>query len=594
MNQPISAPFEKKPTVKWHVLKRLFPYLFTHKITLLSALLIVMSSSLLSLAGPKLSGKAIAAIENAGGPVDFQKVFLCCGLMVICYVTSSLLSYLLSFVMLRLSKSIAFRMRKQLFEHLLTLPIGFFDSTQTGDIVSRLSYDVDTVNASLSTDLLQICTSAITILGSFVMMCFVSPALIGIFAVTLPISIWFIRYRTGKVRPLFRLRSAKLGELNGYAEEMLSGQKTIKAYNREKVIIGRFDSKNKEAVDAFYNAEYQGSVIGPSVNFINNLSMSLVSLFGALLYLNHRITLAGISEFILYSRRFSGPIGELANIISDLQSASSAAERIFRVLDEPSERPDPADAFEIRPETVRGEVCFENVSFGYTEGHPVLQHFDLSVSPGQTIAIVGPTGAGKTTIVNLLMRFYDPDSGVIRLDGHDIAHLTRDSLRRCFTMVLQETWLMNETVRDNIAFGSDDVPDEEIRQIASISGIAPYIETLPDGFETVLSDDGVNLSKGQKQLLTISRAMLSRAPVLILDEATSNVDSRTEKEIQAAMSRLITGRTAFVIAHRLSTVQNADLILVIRDGKIVERGTHTELMKQNGVYREQYLCQFES
>ncbi len=583
-----------KPTIKWGVLKRLVPYLLEHKLTLLLAFCIMAVSSGLALAGPKLSGKAIAAIEAGAGKVDFRQVFLFCGLMVVFYITSSLLSYLLSVIMLKLSKKIALRMRQQIFDHLLSLPVGYFDRNQTGDIVSRISYDVDTVNASLSSDLLMICTSAITIIGSFAMMCSISPILILIFVVTLPLSVWFTKYRAQKVRPLFRKRSAKLGELNGYAEEMLSGQKSIRAYNREAVIIGRFDNKNQEAVDAFYNAEYQGSVIGPSVNFINNLSMSLVSMFGALLYLNGGISLAGISEFILYSRRFSGPVGEIANIFSDLQSASSAAERIFRVLDEHPEPEDKISAVELDTNAVRGEVEFENVAFGYTEDRIVLHDFSLKVKPGSTVAIVGPTGAGKTTVVNLLMRFYDPQSGTIRIDGHKTEDITRASLRKCFTMVLQDTWLFNGTVKENIAFGADNATDEEIRRAAETAGIASYIETLPDGYDTVLSDDGVNISKGQKQLLTISRAMLSKAPILILDEATSNVDSRTEQAIQAAMNRLMVGRTSFVIAHRLSTIQNADLILVIRDGNIVEQGTHEELLAQNGVYHGLYHSQFES
>ena len=594
MNRMPVTEGETRPAIKWGVLKRLVPYLLVHRFSLLLAFITMAASSGLALAGPKLSGKAIAAIESGEGLVNFRQVFLFCGLVICCYLASSLLSYLLHVIMLRLSKNIAFRMRQQVYDHLLSLPVGYFDRNQTGDIVSRISYDIDTVNASLSSDILMICTSAITILGSFAMMCAISPVLILIFVITLPLSVWFTKYRAQKVRPLFRKRSAKLGELNGYAEEMLSGQKTIRAYNREKIIIGRFDGKNREAVDAFYNAEYQGSVIGPSVNFINNLSMSLVSMFGALLYLNGGITLAGISEFILYSRRFSGPVGEIANIFSDLQSASSAAERIFRVLDEEAEPADKEDAIVLSPAAIRGEVTFENVIFGYTDDKVILRDFNLKVKPGSTVAIVGPTGAGKTTIVNLLMRFYDPQSGTIRIDGHETTAITRSSLRKCFTMVLQDTWLFNGTIRDNIAFGADDPSEEDICRAAETAGIASYIESLPNGYDTVLSDDGVNISKGQKQLLTISRAMLSSAPILILDEATSNVDSRTEQAIQEAMNRLMVGRTSFVIAHRLSTIQNADRILVIRDGNILEQGTHDELMSQNGIYYELYHSQFQA
>ena len=581
-----------KPTIKWGVLKKLLPYLFEHKGQLLLAFLLVTVSSGLSLAGPKLSGEAIKAIEAGAGNVNLSRVLLFCSLMAIFYLISSILSYFLSILMINLSKKISFRMREQVFNHLLHLPVGFFDKNQTGDIVSRLSYDIDTVNASLSSDLLQIVTSAITIVGSFVMMCIISPPLISIFVLTVPVSIWFIKYRSQKVRPLFRKRSAKLGELNGYAEEMLSGQKTIKAYNKEKVIIGRFNAKNDEAAQAFYDAEYQGSVIGPAVNFINNLSMSLVSMLGAILFLFKGISLSGISEFILYSRRFSGPIGEIANIIADLQSATSAAERIFRILDESPEKEDSDSATSI--ENVKGNVSFENVTFGYDETKTVLESFSLDVKAGSTVAIVGPTGAGKTTIVNLLMRFYDPQSGDIKLDGQSIYNITRDSMRLSFTMVLQDTWLFNGTIRENIAFGNKLATDEDIENAAKTAGIHNYIMSLKDGYYTVLSDDGVNVSKGQKQLLTISRALLSNAPILILDEATSNVDSRTEQTIQRAMLSLMEGRTSFVIAHRLSTIKNADVILVIKDGKIVENGNHDELISQNGVYSSLYYSQFES
>lgn len=583
---------EFKPKIKWEVLKRLLPYLLEHKVMLTIALLLVITSSGLALAGPKLSGEAIKAIEGGQGNVNFDRVFLFCGLMAVFYIISSVLSYFLSILMIKLSKKISFRMRRQVFDHLLKLPIGFFDKNQTGDIISRLSYDIDTINASLSNDLLQIFTSAITIVGSFVMMFIISPPLIAIFVFTVPISIWFIKYRSQKVRPLFRKRSAKLGELNGYAEEMLSGQKTIKAYNREAIIIERFNSKNDEAVEAFYNAEYQGSVIGPAVNFINNLSMSLVSMLGAVLYLYNGISLSGISEFILYSRRFSGPIGEIANIIADLQSATSAAERIFRILDESPEKEDAADAEIISD--VKGNVSFENVSFGYDESKTVLESFSLDVTSGSTVAIVGPTGAGKTTIVNLLMRFYDANSGDIKLDGKSIYSLTRDSLRLSFTMVLQDTWLFNGTIRDNIAFGNSTATDEDIIKAAKTAGIHDYIMSLQEGYDTILTDDGVNISKGQKQLLTISRALLTNAPILILDEATSNVDSRTEQTIQKAMLSLMKGRTSFVIAHRLSTIQNADVILVIKDGMIVESGNHNELLNKNGVYYSLYNSQFEN
>ncbi|MBE6582985.1 MAG: ABC transporter ATP-binding protein [Ruminococcaceae bacterium] len=555
-------------------------------------MILVAVSSALSLAGPMLSGEAIKEIAHGKGRIDMDTVILFCSLMAIFYIISSILSYINSIIMIRLSKRISFNMRKQVFSHLLSLPISYFDKNQTGDIVSRLSYDIDTINTSLSTDFLAIITSAITIIGSFVMMIVVSPPLILVFAITLPISIWFIKYRSQKVRPLFRRRSAKLGELNGYAEEMLSGQKTIKAYNREETIIKRFDSRNDEAVTTFYEAEYQGSVIGPGVNFISNLSMALVSMFGTILLIFGGITIDGISKFIQYSRRFSGPVGEFANIIADLQSATSAAERIFRVLDEAPEKIDAPDSVTVSE--TKGGITFKDIEFGYEEGKTVISNFSLDVKPGSTVAIVGPTGAGKTTIANLLMRFYDPQSGDILLDGKSIYEITRDSLRRSFTMVLQDTWLFEGTIRDNIAFGNENVTDDDIVRAAKTAGIHDYVMSLKDGYNTVLSDDGVNISKGQKQLLNISRALLSDAPILILDEATSNVDSRTEQMIQKAMLSLMVGRTSFVIAHRLSTIKNADIILVIRNGQIAESGKHDELLEKNGVYASLYNSQFQN
>jgi len=583
---------QTKPTIKWGVLRKLLPYLWEQKALLIPSMILVAVSSALSLAGPMLSGEAIKEIAHGKGRIDMDTVILFCSLMAIFYIISSILSYINSIIMIRLSKRISFNMRKQVFSHLLSLPISYFDKNQTGDIVSRLSYDIDTINTSLSTDFLAIITSAITIIGSFVMMIVVSPPLILVFAITLPISIWFIKYRSQKVRPLFRRRSAKLGELNGYAEEMLSGQKTIKAYNREETIIKRFDSRNDEAVTTFYEAEYQGSVIGPGVNFISNLSMALVSMFGTILLIFGGITIDGISKFIQYSRRFSGPVGEFANIIADLQSATSAAERIFRVLDEAPEKIDAPDSVTVSE--TKGGITFKDIEFGYEEGKTVISNFSLDVKPGSTVAIVGPTGAGKTTIANLLMRFYDPQSGDILLDGKSIYEITRDSLRRSFTMVLQDTWLFEGTIRDNIAFGNENVTDDDIVRAAKTAGIHDYVMSLKDGYNTVLSDDGVNISKGQKQLLNISRALLSDAPILILDEATSNVDSRTEQMIQKAMLSLMVGRTSFVIAHRLSTIKNADIILVIRNGQIAESGKHDELLEKNGVYASLYNSQFQN
>lgn len=482
-------------------------------------------------------------------------------------------------------------MRRQVFEHLIDLPVDYFDKNPIGDLISRLTYDIDTINASLSNDLLQICAGTITVVGCTIQMVRIAPILMLVFLVTIPCLIIFTIIRVKKVRPLFRRRSAKLGELNGYAEEMLSGQKTIRAYGKEEVMIERFETHNVEAVDAFYKADYQGSIVGPSVNFINNISMSLISLFGALLYLRGSLSLGNLSAFILYSRRFYGPINETANIISEIQSATSAAERVFHLLDEKVEEKQKENDLSL--EQVEGNVELTNVSFGYTEEKEVLHDINLVIPKGSTVAIVGPTGGGKTTLISLLMRFYDPKTGEIRIDGHNTYHRNMDDVRRSFAMVLQDTWLFGGTIRENLLYGNPKADEQALQNAVKAVHLEDYIESLPDGYDTILNENGGNISKGQKQLITIARAMLVEAPMLILDEATSNVDSRTELKLQEAMNAITQNKTCVIVAHRLSTVQNADKILVIRNGCIVEAGNHQELLLRKGFYAELYNSQFE-
>lgn len=582
------------------VMLRLGGYIMKHWPLFLLAVALTLVSNQLSLLGPKYSGDAIDAISAEGG-VDFQAVWDNVVKMLLCYVASAVLSYLLAVLMIHLSQKIVYTMRRQLFEKLTTLPVGYFDTHATGDIISRISYDIDTVNSSLSQDLVQVMTSIYTVIGSLVFMWQISKPLIAVFAVTVPVSILFTRYRSKRVRPLFHKRSRKLGELNGYAEEMLSGCGTIRAYNREEEIGARFDRRNADAMDAYYDAEYCGALLGPSVNFINNLSISLVMIFGGILYMYSQngtaavgtlffITLGGVAQFVQYSRKFAGPINEFANILNEFQSAFAAADRVFRIIDEEPERADSEGAVTLSE--VSGRVALEHVTFGYTPEKRILDDISVLAEPGRTIAIVGPTGAGKTTIINLLMRFYDANSGSIYVDGCEIGEIKRDSLRRAYTMVLQDTWLFHGTILENIVYGKENASMEEVRAAARAARIDSYIEHLPDGYDTVLSDDGINISKGQKQLITIARAMLSESTMLILDEATSNVDSRTEIKIQEAMSELMRGRTCFVIAHRLSTIQNADLILVLQNGRITESGNHEQLMQAGGFYSTLYRSQF--
>ena len=577
---------------KTYLIGRLWHYLSRHKLLIVFALLCMFTSNILALFGPKLSGNAIDAMGIGAGDVDFPKVFYYVGLMLVFYIVSGVLSYILSLLMIRLSRHVIYEMRKDVFNKLSILPVGFFDRYQTGDIISVISYDIDTVNQSFSNDLLQVLQSIVIVVFSLVMMLSIAPVLVLVFAVTIPLSIVFTKFITTRVRPLFRNRSKKLGELNGFVEEMIGGQKTTKAYGQEQQVIDRFDRKNKEAVSAYNKAEYYGTLTGPSVNFINNLSLVFVSVFGALMYLNGSIGLGNISSFVQYSRKFSGPINEIANIIGELQSAFAAAERVFRLMDEMPETPDAEGAAVLSD--VYGEVTAEHVSFGYVPQKTIIHDFSMRAKKGSLVAIVGPTGAGKTTIINLLMRFYDVDGGAIYVDDHNIQKITRSSLRGAYSMVLQDTWLFYGTIFENIAYGKENATMEEVIEAAKAAKIHDYIESLPQGYQTVLSDNGINISKGQKQLLTIARAMLLDCNMLILDEATSNVDTRTEQQIQAAMRELMRNKTCFVIAHRLSTIKNADNILVIRDGDIEEQGTHEEMMAKNGFYAKLYYAQFET
>ncbi len=571
------------------VLRRLWRYLAKYRWLIVAASLLSVVGNVLALMTPKLSGAAIDAIMP--GHVDFPIVLRYVIWMIVLAAVSALIGWLLSAMMIRLSRSVVQQMRGDLFNHMTRLPISFFDTHQTGDVISILSYDVDTVGASISTDLTQILTSLITVVGSFSMMVTISPVLMLVSVFTIPASILFTRHRSRVVRPLFSARSRKLGALNGFNEETVSGLKTIRAYHQEAEFNQRYARHNEAATTATWKAEHYAVMTGPTVNLINNLSMAAVSVFGAILYMLDAISLGGVSSFVLYSRKFSGPINEFANILSELQSALAAAERVLGLIDLDIEPEDAPEARELV--SCRGEVSFRDVSFGYAPDSRVLHHIDFTAQPGKTIAIVGETGCGKTTLINLLMRFYDVSEGTILLDGQDIRALTRRSLRRQFTMVLQDTWLFDGTVYDNLAYARPDATREEVIAAAKAAHIHDMILSLPKGYDTVVTGSGGSISKGQKQLMTIARAMLLDARMLILDEATSNVDTRTELLIQDAMLALQKGRTSFIIAHRLSTIVGADEILVMDKGRIVERGTHQALLALGGVYAAMYAAQFD-
>jgi len=589
MPPPGRRGFDKPKNIR-STLLRLLKYMMQFKWMLLAAVFMTVTANLLALKGPRLAGEAIDLIVGPNN-VDFEGVLGYVKQMLVYYGASTIMNFLVSVFMIHVSRRVVYRMREDIFHKLGQLPISFYDQWQIGDILSRISYDTDTINMSVSSDIVMILSSVTTIVGSFVNMLELKPALLLIFAVTIPCAFFAARFNVKRTKPLFKARSASLGELNGFVEEMISGQKTLKAYHQEENTIRNYKGYNKRASDAYYKSEYYGSFMGPTVSFINNLSMAAVSVFGSLMFMAGSLTIGNISSFIQYSRKFSNPINEIANIYGDLQSALAAAERIFGLLDEPIEPLDAPNAKVLRD--VKGDVSLQNVSFGYTKDRIILKDFSLEAPRGKMIAIVGPTGAGKTTFINMLMRFYDIDSGRITVDGQDISEVTRKSLRLAYSMVLQDTWLFHGTIFENIAYGTENATMEDVVRVAKAAKIHSYIMHLPQGYDTVLTDDGTNISKGQKQLMTIARAMLQDSNMLILDEATSNVDTRTEVQIQSAMRKLMQDKTCFVVAHRLSTIQHADMILVVRDGNIVERGTHRELMEARGFYRELYDAQFK-
>lgn len=584
---------EQKPKDVKYSIKRLWQYLYKFKGWLLLAFLLTIFSNAFALVGPKLLGRAIDAMdlvdEFEKHYVDFATIFLMAGLMASFYVLSGILNYILSRIMIKIGKKVVFKMREDAFAKIQILKVSYFDSNQVGDIISKMSYDIDTINTSLSSDVISIVTSFITIVVSLIMMITIKPILVLVFAFTIPLSLLFTRFMLKKTGVYFKQRSITLGQMNGYAEEMITGNKTIKAYVQEDRINDDFDNYNNNATKAAYRAEYLGSITGPGVNFINNLSLTLVCIFGTILVLNNMISLGDLGSFVLYSRKFSGPINEIANIFVDLESALAASERVFNLIDQEPEAIDKEDAIII---DAKGDIEFKNVSFSYDESRTIIDNLSFSVKRGETIAIVGPTGAGKTTIVNLLMRFYDIDSGIIKVDDIDINDIKRDSLRNNYTMVLQDTWLFHGSVYENVSYGKKDATIEDVIRVCKAAKIHNFIMHLPEGYDTILIEGGTNISKGQKQLLTIARAMLLDKKMLILDEATSNVDTQTELKIQDAMKELMKGKTCFIIAHRLSTIQNADLILVVNNGKIVEKGKHNELLSQDGFYKELYYSQF--
>ncbi len=572
-------------------IKRLWYYLSFYKKRLIVGLILTVISNALSLIGPYLIGQMINAMDlEQFASVNFDQVFLFAGLMIGFYFISAVLNYFLSVALVKMSQSVVYKLRADLFNKMTKVSVSYFDTNQTGDIISRMSYDIDTIATSLSADMLNMITSIITVVVSFIMMIITSPILLLIYFITIPLSFIVTSLLSKVIKKRLRARNQQLGVMNGFAEEMISAQKTIQSYVQEDAIYEKFEQHNQDAAKKSYEAGYYSTVVGPTVNFINNLGVALVGTAGAILQISSLIRIGELASFMLYSRRFSGPINQMSNLVADIQSALAAAERIFYVLDQKDETEDVKDP--LTSGITDGHVKFDHVSFGYNKDQLILKDVTFEARAGQTIAIVGETGAGKTTLVNLLMRYYDIDQGMITLDQLPIQNFERKYYRKAYSMVLQDTWIFKGTVYDNIRYGNGEVSLDDVIEAAKKAKIHHYITHLPEGYNTILSDDGINISKGQKQLIVIARAMLSHSQILILDEATSNVDTYTEINIQAAMRTLMQGKTSFVIAHRLSTIQNADLILLMAKGNIIEQGSHEELMKQKGQYYQLFMAQF--
>ena len=573
------------------IFKGLMDYVKPYWAWMLLALVILMTGNIFALMGPKLSGDAIEAMDTSnGGVVDFALARSRALMMLLVYAISGLLTYIVTRIVSRIAQKMIVKMRQDTFDKIMDLPLSYIDSHQAGDLVSRISYDLDVVNQSITHDIVQIGASIVTVVGALYMMFSISVKLSLMFLMIVPVTVVFAIYRIKKTRPLFSKRSRKLGEMNGYVEEILYGQKTIQAYEKEEFFSNQFKEINEDSIDAYYKADYQGSMNGPSIMFITNVSLALITMVGAILFVREEFSIAYLSSFILYSRRFSGPINQIAAIVAELQSSLSALGRVFALMGQPSE---PADKLDAKVLTdVKGHVEFRDLDFSYDGNKMILKDINLEAQPGQLTAIVGPTGAGKTTIINLLMRFYDPQNGAIYIDGKSSMDVTRKSLRRAFAMVLQDAWLFKGSVRDNIAYGKPEASLDEIKKVAEVCHLTEFIESMPDGYDSIIDDGAQNISQGQKQLITIARAMLLDAPILILDEATSNVDSRTELAIQDAMNRLVENRTSFVIAHRLSTIKNADKIVLIKDGRIEEEGRHDDLLEKGGEYASLFNSQF--
>lgn len=593
-----------QPTVKAKdakgTVKRLTAYMAPYRMKLLIIFIVAILSTVFSIVSPKIMGKATTRLfEGAMGKfvynvpgafIDFQYIGQIVLILIVLYTISAIFTYIMQFVMADVAQKTVYDLRQKVKEKLTRLPLSYYDARQHGETLSRVTNDMDTISTTLQQSLTQLITSVVTIVGILIMMLTISPVMTLIALVTLPLSAVVTQVIAKRSQGYFLSQATALGELNGHIEEMYTGHKVVKAFGHEEKSIEHFDKINSRLYEAGAKANFISGIIMPVLSFVNNIGYVLICVVGGLLVANSRMAIGDIQAFISYMRQFTQPIVQTANIINVLQATIASAERVFEVMDEAEEVAEREDALVLRQP--KGTVRFEHVSFGYKANAALIEDMNIDVKPGQTVAIVGPTGAGKTTLVNLLMRFYEAGGGRILIDGNNIQDMKRGDLRSLFGMVLQDTWLFNGTIRENIAYGRKDAGEEEIIAAAKAAHADRFIRTLPDGYNTILNEEASNISQGQRQLLTIARAILADPSILILDEATSSVDTRTEVYIQKAMNKLMHGRTSFVIAHRLSTIRDADLILVMNHGSVIEKGTHEQLLKAGGFYADLYNSQF--
>lgn len=580
-------------------MKKLISYLSSYKLAILLVIVFAIGSSVFNIVGPKILGNAttkifeglVSKVSNSGGGIDFDAIFRTLTILASLYIISSIFSFIQTFITSDISQKVSYNLRKSISEKINKLPLNYYDRKTNGEVLSRVTNDIDAISQNLNQILSQMITSATTLIGVLIMMLSISVTMTLVSLIVIPLSLVMIMLVVKKSQKHFRAQQEYLGHTNGHIEEMYSGHNIMKAFNGEEKAIEEFDKLSDTLYNSAWKSQFLSGMMMPIMTFIGNLGYVIVAIMGGFLAIRNKIQVGDILAFIQYVRSFMQPIAQTAQIANVMQQTAAAAERVFEFLEEEEVVEDVKNP--ISTEGIEGAVEFDHVRFGYNEDKIIINDFSINIKPGQKVAIVGPTGAGKTTIVKLLMRFYELNGGKILIDGHDYRDFTRNDLRKIFGMVLQDTWLFNGSIMENIRYGRLDASDEEVIEAAKLAHAHHFIKTLADGYNMEINEEADNISQGQKQLLTIARAILSDPKILILDEATSSVDTRTEVLIQQAMENLMEGRTSFIIAHRLSTIKNADVILVMKDGDIVEQGTHEELLKSKGFYSELYNSQFE-